>query len=227
MKNKDLCILVISWNRPGFLKQTLESIEKRLEGISADVFVVDNGSDWETTELIRQSEFLSGYLLLHKNLGINGAIERFLLPSLVKRYEAILISDADMEYQLPLSIGVETLQLDSEIKAVSYQHSPEHAFSKKKRIGQHEFFLKDSERGCSLLMKTLFLESLKPLPVENMKDFDWWVCRDAPHSIQSQQKKIAVLPGGALHLGWKAGESTWQTSEIAEYPNIREGLATT
>ena len=76
------------------------------------------------------------------------------------------------------------------------------------------------------MMNTEFLESVRPLPVDNLKDFDWWVCRDAPGSIQKQQKQIAVLPGGAYHLGWKAGDSTWQASEITEYPEVKEGFTT-
>jgi len=226
MTKRALCILVISWNRPEFLKRTLESLARNLHGISADLFVVDNGSDSETTKLIREAKQLSGYLLLHENIGINAAIERALLPSLENRYENIFISDADMNYQLPLVFGVEALRLDREIGAVSYQHSPEHPVTGEKSIAEHPFLLKDSERGCSLMMRTELLETVRPLPVENLKDFDWWVCRDAPGSIQKQQRQIAVLAGGAFHLGWKAGDSTWQASEITEYPEFQEGFTT-
>ncbi len=214
---RDLLALIVSWNRPAFLERTIASLRQQARGLSAELFVVDNGSDRETRRLIRRSGGLSGYLLLHRNLGINGALERAIPQSLSERYEFLLISDADMEYRQPLTLALDALRQQPDLGAVSYQHSPEHPSEGTVQIAGREFHLKSTERGCSLVFATDPFERMRPLPVQQLKDFDWWVCRDAPHSLRSQGKQLAVLPGGARHLGWRRGDSTWQTDEIPEY----------
>ncbi len=214
---QDLLAIIVSWNRPKFLERTITSLQQQLQGLSADLCVVDNGSGQETRQLIRQNRSVSGYLLLHRNLGINGALERVFPRSLSDQYEFLLISDADMEYRHPVALAVNALRQQPALGAISYQHSPEHPSEGTVPLAGQEFYLKSSERGCSLVFASEQFERFRPLPVQQIKDFDWWVCRDAPHALQQQGKRIAVLPGGAMHLGWRRGDSTWQTEEIPEY----------
>ena len=142
--------------------------------------------------------------------------------SYVDRFSYILISDADMNYQRPFSLALDLLEQETNFGAVSYQHSPEHISSGTFQDGSDTWQLKQSERGCSLFMKTKRLEQMRPLPIDNLKDFDWWVCRDSPHSLQSRGEQIAVLPGGAHHLGWRNGDSTWQTCETPEFETFKQ-----
>ncbi|HCO22482.1 MAG TPA: hypothetical protein DIT97_05240, partial [Gimesia maris] len=61
----------MSWNRPHFLQQTLDSIQLMRDGLDTETYVVDNGSDQETQAVIRTTDWLTGYLLLDRNQGIN------------------------------------------------------------------------------------------------------------------------------------------------------------
>lgn len=218
---KELCIIVVSWNRPHFLQQTLASIQLRREGLQTETYVVDNGSDQESQTVIRNTDWLTGYLLLDRNYGINAALERILPVDYVNRFSHILISDADMVYQRPFSLAINLLRHYSNFGAVSYQHSPEHIALGEFEDGPETWQRKQSERGCSLILETTRLEQMRPLPIDNLKDFDWWVCRDSPHSLQSRGEQIAVLPGGAHHLGWRNGDSTWQTCETPEFETYK------
>jgi hypothetical protein len=40
-------------------------------------------------------------------------------------------------------------------------------------------------------------------------------------SLQSEDRPIAVLPGGARHLGWRKGDSTWQQIETPEFEEYK------
>lgn len=218
---KDLAVFVVSWGRPDFLRQTLDSLFPACEKLDAEIFAVDNGSDEETRRVILEESRLTDRYFMDRNLGINGALEASVPSDLLQCFRNILISDADMQYQLPLRIGIELLDNDSTVGAVSYQHSPEHREVSRMFNARHEWIFKDSERGCALLMRTADFAAVRPLPTENLKDFDWWVMRDAPHSVASKGRKIAVLPGGARHLGWRQGDSTWQPEEIPEFAEYR------
>jgi len=169
---QSLFIYVVSWNRPHFLRATLDSIFAQTADFAARVFVVDNGSDQETTDIIRNEKRLAGYQLLEENLGINGALDAILPNDLVKQTSHVLISDADMEYRQSLRLAVD-------------------------------------------------FQAMRPLPVEKMMDFDWWLMRDAPQPLQNFKNPVAVLSGGAVHLGWRQGDSTWQSIETPEYETYR------
>ena len=60
-----LLVVIVSWNRPEFLKRTLESLFDRLDEVQADVIVVDNGSNAEMVAVIESEPRLSRFLLLH------------------------------------------------------------------------------------------------------------------------------------------------------------------
>lgn len=216
-----LLAIVVSWNRPQFLQPTLDSLFEQLREIPSDVVVVDNGSDPPTQKVIRQENRLHSAHLLDRNHGINGAIETALNESLSHQHRWILISDADMEYRQPVLPGAELMENRPQIGAVSLQHSPEHPAFDELLWNNRTWPLKWTERGCSLLFRTSTLQRMRPLPVELLADFDWWVCRDAPQSLQACREPIAIQVGGARHLGWRAGDSTWQPNEIQEYPKLR------
>ncbi len=216
-----LLVIVTSWNRPGLLRQTLNSLRSHTDAGHTDVVVVDNGSDEPTQEVIRASPWLAGVERFRENRGINAAVETALDNWQTSAHDFVLVSDADMEYRAELFEGCELLHLYPEIGAVSFQHSPEHPEAGRFISGGREWITKTSERGCALLFRTATLSQMRPLPTHILKDFDWWVCRDAPHSLQVQGKRVAVLPGGARHLGWQPGASTWQRDEIPEFEMFR------
>ena len=221
MSDHRLLVIVISWNRCDFLRRTLNSLFERSDAGQTDVVVVDNGSDLPTRELIASETRLAGYRQLETNLGLNMAAELALSEWLTPEHAWVLLSDADMEYQVPVRLGTELLEQQPQIGAVSFQHSPEHPETGTLIYLDRNWPLKQTERGCSLLMSAHTLLRMRPLPVQQLKDLDWWICRDAPQSLQAHNQLIAVLPGGAKHLGWRRGDSTWQDIEIPEYAAYR------
>lgn len=218
--SKLLC-MIISWNRPEFLRRTLESLFLQIGDIEALVVVVDNGSDSKTREVIEQEVRIRRGVFLGSNLGINRALEAALPEDVSLEFQHILISDADMDYSRPLSPILQAFDDRPEIGAISLQHSPEHEAVGEMTINNEHWPLKWIERGCSLLFQTSRFQELRPLPVHKMLDFDWWVMRDAPQSLQARNQFVAVCPGAAIHLGWRAGDSTWQTQETPEFEEFR------
>lgn len=211
----------MSWNRPRFLKRTLESLFHQLDGVQAEVIVVDNGSSPETVAVIESERKLSRYLLLPSNVGINAAIEAILPANVTEVCDAILISDADMEYRTPLAEVLPLLEVEPRIGGWSLQHSPEHAIVEESVINNRPVLLKQVERGCALLFSAARFQEFRPLPVHKLLDFDWWVMRDAPQSLLARDQLVAVLPGAAIHMGWRQGDSTWQTLETPEFDEYR------
>lgn len=216
-----LLAVVVSWNRPQLLTRTLESLFAQLEGVGAEVLLVDNGSAQETRDVILGENRLSRRLLLDANVGINAALERVLPDDVGGSYEAVLISDADMEYRQPFATLLPVLEAVPGLGAVSLQHSPEHPILGDFEFSGHRWLKKHVERGCALLFNARRFQQLRPLPVEKMLDFDWWVMRDAPRSLRAQGEFVAVSPGAAVHLGWRAGDSTWQSIETPEFEEHR------
>lgn len=92
---KLLCI-IISWNRPDFLRRTLESLFLKTGDIETLVVTVDNGSDWMTRTILDQEERIGKCVFLESNLGINRALEAALPDDVSQEFQHILISDADM-----------------------------------------------------------------------------------------------------------------------------------
>jgi hypothetical protein len=126
-----------------------------------------------------------------------------------------------MEYRRPIGSLLEVFGMRPDIGAVSLQHSPEHAAIEGIHYQGEQWWLKSVERGCSLLFRTSRFEELRPLPVHKLLDFDWWVMRDAAQSLQARNQFVAVCPGAAIHLGWRAGDSTWQTKETPKFDEFR------
>ena len=215
----ELSCLIVSWNRPEFLKRTLDSLFDQLVGMDAAVGVADNNSYPATRDILLQESRLTWRIMLDSNLGINGAVEAALNDLADSKY--ILVSDADMEYRRPLRSILRAFDDHPEIGAISLQHSPEHEAVGEMTFNNEQWPLKRIERGCSLLFQTTRFQELRPLPVHKMLDFDWWVMRDAPQSLQAKNQFVAVCPGAAIHLGWRAGDSTWQIQETPEFDEFR------
>ena len=64
-----LSIVIVSYNVRSYLEQCLQSVQKALEGIEGEVFVVDNHSDDDSVETIRNHYPWVTLIENHENLG--------------------------------------------------------------------------------------------------------------------------------------------------------------
>jgi glycosyltransferase involved in cell wall biosynthesis len=202
-------VIVISWNRPLLLQGTLLSLSKRMSSEDRCT-VADNGSEQATRDVIndwceRDSRFEAEFLPTNK--GISGAIE-----SVIDRVKApfVLTTDADAEYTVPFVVGEKFLTANPRFGLLSFQDSIEHVAHEDHGL----YKVKRIERGGSLLFRREVLESLRPLPVHKLLDFDWWVFRDSPHHVNEVPCLRAVI-----HTGFN--QSLWQTT-----PTIEPDLST-
>jgi glycosyltransferase involved in cell wall biosynthesis len=214
-------VIVISWNRPKFLRRTLDSLFW-FTSSHDKVCVVDNGSHEDTQRVVNSDCRLHERYVLPKNLGINGALEHVMRTSPIYPAEKyILVSDGDMLYNRPLSDAERFLEAHGstnsrQFDVLSLHDSPEHKKHGSFRFQDEIYLEKRAERGCSLVFRRELLEQLRPLPVHKLTDFDWWVFRDSPRHIN----KVAVMPMGSLHLGWRAEDSTWNPLSVDEYVKL-------
>lgn len=194
-----LTSVIVSWNRPALLARTIQSLR---EHSTFPLLVVDNASAIETTDLIRSITSEHERLLLPTNVGINRAVEQALTRV---QTPLVHVGDADIQYLEPLDAAVDVLGKSA--FAASYLDSPEHESYGCESAAGRTWFLKRTERGAALFLRTEYLRSLQPFPAK-LTDFDWWVCRDSPRSLSKIGQPIWVLPRAAWHLGWRRGTST-------------------
>src|SRR5260370_29810909 len=151
-------VIVISWNRPKFIRRTLDSLFW-FTSSHDKVCVVDNGSHEDTQRVVNSDSRLHERYVLPKNLGINGALEHVMQASpifLTEKY--ILVSDADMLYNRPLSHAERFLEANGsntnrQFDVLSLHDSPEHKKRGSFRFLEDIYLEKRSERGCSLVFR--------------------------------------------------------------------------
>lgn len=68
---KQLSIVIVSYNVRHFLEQCLRSVEKAIEGVGAEVFVVDNHSVDDSVSVVRQQFPWVRLIVSEKNLGFS------------------------------------------------------------------------------------------------------------------------------------------------------------
>lgn len=66
-----LSVVIVSYNVRHYLDECLESVQKALEGIEAEVFVVDNASTDDTTSVLPQKYTWVRFIASEENLGFS------------------------------------------------------------------------------------------------------------------------------------------------------------
>jgi glycosyltransferase involved in cell wall biosynthesis len=207
----DLLVCVVSHDRADLLDRTLTSIATQAKGLRWALHIVDNASQPETLNVIAK-HCPTRALLLQRNDGINTALNALLPPSPISPFT--LVSENDVEYRVPFSVGIGFLK-DRGEDLVSYQHSPEHGTCEIVDYDGYKFHRKVSERGQGLLFTSEYLWSLRPFPEHERYGFDWWVCRNAPKA----RSRVFSLYGGAIHIGQH--RSSWYPGgSYFEYPEF-------
>lgn len=213
----DLAIILLTWHRPHLLVRTLNSLFNQLDvepELKVFVAIANNGTDAATRDVIFQyANRFDRVLLLRENIGIGQAFDAAVPASIPARH--VMFSEDDMEYRVPLSTYLEALHTLPNIGAASGYHSKHHPVIGEALSGNRRWLLKRVASTTHLIMTAERYQSFRPLSLASKRDFDWHMVRQAPQSFQKQGLQIAVLPGGALHIG--ADESTWSGRKHAEY----------
>lgn len=207
MYQRDLAIFVTSYRRPHLLQRTLSSIFAQIGNLAADVIVADNSSSGETAAVIRNFPTVDAHLL-PDNYGINWCVENLLVPEL--NHKHVLICDHDIYFVRPLSLYLQVLDEFKGIAVATGIDSPEHQAEGSFPFDGAKWRIKSDERGCAMVMAASTLLESFPLPL-SLLDFDTHICS----YLRRIGKKIAVLPGAAIHIGNK--ESTWQGETQERY----------
>jgi hypothetical protein len=213
-------IFIVSWNRLLLVMRTLDSLFECLD-VAATVTVIDNASERSVRCLLQQDTRIRLHQL-DTNRWVNGAHEAAWPHDLTSRFDLVLCSDNDVEFREPISTACLFLQENPQHSVVSLQHSPEHPARRETTWRGRPVIEKRYERGTAVLCRASFLQANRPLPTHRRLDFDWWLFRDGPDSVERRGECVPVLAGAARHLGWRRGLSTWQDIEIQEYAQFKE-----
>lgn len=203
-----MIIWITSWNRREFLKQTIDSLIAQAD-IPVEIYVVDNGSEFETTEYIKSETRIKRYWLLDKNKGINWPIEN-LLPTIIDNQQYVMICDQDIYFNKPLSNYIVFLENHADFGAVVGIDAPEHNEIDSFEFNKEQWLVKNTSRGGGLVLTIDVLQRMFPLP--NIFHFDSYCMT----RLQEFNLKIGILVKGSVHLGWKKGDSCWQLIDIPE-----------
>lgn len=194
---KSLAVLVISYQRPAFLKTTLETLIKNND-VGADIFVADNATNPETQAVIEQFDVQTWFL--PENHGINHVVEKIFAPEV--EHEFVMICDHDLYFNAPLSKYVNFLKARPFFGAAKGLDAPEHTSFGFEYFEGDRWEMKFAERGAGIVLSAERLRQAFPLPTQFL-NFDTHLNK----KLEAWGLKVGVLPKGVIHLGWK--DSTW------------------
>ena len=157
--NIDISIIIVSYNVKEFLHQCLLSVEKAINKISAEIFVVDNNSIDGTCELIR-SKFPNIKLIANsKNLGFgkanNLALQKaqgkytlFLNPDTILQEDTLEVMLDYLETNLEVGLaGCKILNSDGTLQLASRRSFPSPSTALPKLLGLSKIFPKNKLCG--------------------------------------------------------------------------------
>ena len=232
------------WNRPDLFQVSFASLLRQLQGIEASIWIIDNGSDAPTRELIEglsSTEQRIFKVFLPQNMGIPFVVNVFsqivTQDSEFAGYRApshVMVADADAYFKKPVRDMIEVLESYSHFAVISGHDSIEHeSLAEVPHTLRGETMMvkvKSIERGLCLIMRKEVLAACVPFPHHRDRDIDWELMKWHPNSVSARTRQLAVVDYVA-HLGLY--DSTWNpvgapanSAEIAEINEIleREGL---
>ena len=215
-----ICIPV--WNRGDLFRKSFDSLIRQLGGISATIFIYDNGSDSETVKAVQSvesSDHLIFKTFLPKNMGIPYVANLFAMAIqencdhagyIAPQY--MLIMDADAYFKKPI---IDLLQLFTryfDLGLLSGHDSIEHKETRQMKIDMNgkEVLLKvkENERMLTMFMRKEEFVACYPFPHYRDRDVDWELTQWNQNSMKRRSRSIYVACDYVLHLG--LDRSTWQ-----------------
>jgi Glycosyl transferase family 2 len=241
-----LAVCLPVWNRGDLFQASFSSLLRQLDGISAGIWVFDNGSEAPTRQFIESlnsAEHRLFKVFLPQNMGLPFVANIF--SQILSQdcdyagYRApthVMLADADAYFKKPVREMIEILEAH-DLAIVSGHDSIEHKstdeFAHPVRDGTATVRVKTIERGLCLLMRKETLAACIPLPHDTNMNVDWELMHWHPSSIAALKGRVGAVDHVA-HIGLY--DSTWHSTgvpaneaEVAEINQILEdeGLLTT
>lgn len=216
-------IQLISFNKPKYLKQTLDSLMIVMGKHDKLCVLEQSDSKFKEECLNICKEYSDIHVIdIPENRGQRGATNVVYESSFFDDCDYVMITDHDNHFHEPLTTYCEKLDSDNSVWVATGYNSPEHDFERK----DGEWLRKSSARAGHMVLRQK--DFLKLCPIDEKfgtsePDYgcawfcglDWWIthwCSQAPG--HKRPEIIASYPGGVEHIG---RESTWQGSYDDEY----------
>lgn len=217
--SKRCAIQILSYNRPKYLKQTLDSLMSVIS--NDDVICVVEQSDKDNKQE-RCLNICKQYSNLHviplfKNFGQRGATNIVYESGFFNDFKYVMLSDHDNIFHEDIGVYFDILDSDPNIWVSTGYVSPEHDIENKNGF----WLLKSTCRAGHMVMRNSDFMSVMPLDV-NVGECAWFAGLDwslTHWGINTPGMKrsgiIACYPGGVEHVG---RNSTWQGTYDDEIP---------
>jgi glycosyltransferase involved in cell wall biosynthesis len=222
-----VCIPV--WNRGDLFLKSFNSLISQLEGVSATIFIYDNGSDSETVKIIQEVESCDHLIIktfLPKNMGIPYVANLFAMAIqencdyagyISPQYT--LIMDADAYFKKPVRDLLRLFNMFFDIGLLSGHDSIEHKeiYRTTTEINGASVVIKvkENERMLTMFMRKEEFTACYPFPHYRDRDVDWELTQWNLNSMKRRSRSIYVACDYVLHLG--LDRSTWQSDLALKY----------
>jgi hypothetical protein len=232
-KQKIIAIQILSYNKPKYLKRTLDSLIKVI-GKNDKICVLEQSTDsklkMEAIEVCKQFNDMC-IISIDENLGQRGGSNKVWESGFYDDCDYVMFSDHDNEFYEPLSILCDKLDVDLNITVATFYNSPEHDVTSK----DGKWIYRETCRAGHIIMRAKDVLPMFPFDVDMYSEtktnsdmctwfagLDWYVTwwHHASAGKIGLKNFIACYPGGCTHFGV---ESTWQgkyDDEISRHDSI-------
>lgn len=215
MSTTRIAIQVLSYNRPEYLKQTLESLYSQM-GAKDKVCVLEQSNKREAKnaciEICNQFENID-LLSLPKNMGQRGGTNMVFHSGFFNDSDYIMLTDHDNLFHEPLAVYCDKLATDKTIWVATGYSSPEHDIERK----DWDWLIKSTARAGHMVFRAKDFMPMMPIDVNYNAGTDcvwfagldwyltWW--HQTTPGFKRHKEFIACYPNGVEHIG---RDSAWQ-----------------
>lgn len=211
-------IQILSYNKPHYLKLTLESLVPKLSSDDKLCIIEQSDKDNFQNECIEICKSFPNVKVIpsFKNLGQRGATNLLYSTKFWDDCQFVMLSDHDNIFHSDLSVYCDFLKMYPNIWVASGYDSPEHDAENK----SGDWVIKSSCRAGHMVFRKDDFYKLMPADEKAgsaswYAGLDWWLTHWSPASPGLKRPEIVgCYSGGVEHIG---RESTWQGSYDDEY----------
>jgi len=226
VKKRKVITLMTSFNRPAYLKDTLNSIIKiKQDEVENHVYLVEN-SDEESKKIV--NEFISTITEIpikvynsETNLGQRGSLLQMLEDINIDEYDYLQLTDQDNIFHEPISTYLDILDYFSDIWFATGYMSKEHQELGWRSTEWGNLCEKRTLRAGHMIMRVEDFKRLLPIKMDSQygqlhnsswhAGLDWELSywnKNSPGK-NSDTKFVLCLPGGVEHVGIDSTMYSW------------------